>query len=218
MNESEISNFVRMKDGVCSSFITIKQAFYSIDGNKISNQDFVDLIKKVYQSAKTELRLKWRKQVKGRFHDEPDLNNEADLLSLFLPEDGKYYALSLCLDASFYWFDSNNESIGQILLPGGCIIDCIKWVYDGTSANVSINLYYEFNLFSNHICSVGTWGTTTPELTYFEPAAILNRKMMRDFAKKTSEETGMITEFSTQKNRVIPYDMYGYLDNADYKL
>lgn len=118
-----------------------------------------------------------------------------------------------------YWYDVKSNSVTIISLPGGCTMGFSQSPFTAMSSNVTIYINYEFNLFSNHICSLDSWGTINPKLTYFEPAAKLNREMVRNFAKKIVESTGMIPDFSTHKNRVIPYDLeYGYLDDADYRL
>jgi hypothetical protein len=113
-------------------------------------------------------------------------------------------------DIPVYWFDQTTRKLGKSLMPQGCHIVFYN------SPDFCILVYYEYFLFTNHLYKRSVERIPGVPPLYFEPAAKLNRDLLRNFAKAVEEKFPMLyVEFSSEVDTKPPYDKYGFPDDAD---
>lgn len=130
-----------------------------------------------------------------------------------------YFSIIFFMDYNVYTYSNNRLDI--LSLERSICVHYIRSPksYGNLKHHIlnSISLNFEHHLFSNHISTAETFGTIEPEFLYFEPAAKLNRLLIRNFAFEIKNIFPDLTiEFSAYKTRIRPYDNYGFLENADY--
>lgn len=216
--EKKIHSFVELKQGICSTAAEVGYNFFSEYGKKIENHEKKSLLLDFYLSAKAILGLQWRHQIKDYDieYEYPLLQAEEDLLNIDFEKPITSNSFSVLFDIPIFWFDEDTNKISKVILPGGFVFRFTILPFNPIASNIAIHATFCFNLFSKHILPLDYWVTTAPKLYYFEPAARLNRQLIRSFATKVSEKANLIVEFSPSKNWVFPKDDFGYLDGADY--
>jgi hypothetical protein len=169
---------------------------------------FVDF----YQFAKKHFDLRWV------YKDTSDIGlnkvsvpilQEKDLFDLTSTPD-EQIQLNTFFDIPVYWFDQASGQLGKSLMPHGCYIDF--WIYP----RFCISVHYEFFLFTNHLYKRSVERLPGVPPLYFEPAAKLNRDLLRSFAKAVEQKFPMLyVEFSSEVDTKPPYDKYGFPEDAD---
>ena len=137
-------------------------------------------------------------------------DSENDFLSLSIDEK-EILNIPILFDMPVFWYNNETDELGQSVLPGA-----VEMIFS-TFPDSVIFTHFNFALFSNHIRRVDPYDMVKPELYYFEPAAKLNRELMRNFALTMKENyPDLIVELSTDRYRVYPRDDFGFLDGADF--
>jgi hypothetical protein len=191
---------------------SIGQMFYF--GGKTNFNDHIfqtNFFISSYLIAKKTLNVKFRKTdpdtawvVKKTFNTEPDF------LSLSLNEK-EILNIPILFDMPVFWYNNETGKLGKSVLPGA-----FEMIFS-TFPNTVIYAKFHFALFSNHIRRLPPYDESNPMFYYFEPAAKLNRELMRNFALSMKENCQeLIVELYTDRYPAYPRDDYGFLDGADF--
>ena len=110
-----------------------------------------------------------------------------------------------------FWYNNETDELGKSILPGA-----FEMIFS-TFPDTVIYTHFRFSLFSNHIRRLPPFDESKPKLYFYEPAAKLNRELMRNFALSMKENwPELIVELDTDRYPVYPRDDYGFLDGADF--
>jgi hypothetical protein len=138
------------------------------------------------------------------------LDNQTEDINILDKNSEEALTATIYFDVSAYWYDEELKQIEKVVLPGGGNI--VMYTHPRTV----VHLYYMYNWFGNHIVREWPFIDKNESLYYFEPAAKLNRQMMRNLSAAIQKAfPDIIVEFETHRCRTFPYDNFGFMDNAD---
>jgi hypothetical protein len=167
-----------------------------------------------YQLAKEKLNLKWVYVEPYKTFCEGakwsiEIKQEQDLFDLlYNPSDR--VVLHVYFDVPMYWYDQVTGQLGKSFMHEGCYISFNNY------PTFHISVGYGFFLFTNHLYKRSVERLPGVPPLYFEPAAKLNRDLLRNFAKAVEQKFPMFyVEFSSEVDTKPPYDKYGFPDDAD---
>lgn len=170
-----------------------------------------ELFLKIYEYSKTALDLRWNVKHSCKvdpFFDYP-INNEKELLSIPL-KSPDYISFNILLDIPMFWYDHKIELLGKSIMPGG-----IRITFSNYPRFVMF-IHIEFLLFTNHLQCRDNSSPISKEYLFFEPAAVLNRKIFREFAMGLEKYFPQIDSFFHSEESTVPqFDKYGFPDNAE---
>lgn len=143
-------------------------------------------------------------------------NAENDLFDIKLKSElFSSFSIFIYLDYPVYWYIDN--ALKKEMLERSILVNILFSIDSKKRPEFSISINFEHHLFSNNITTSETFGTIEPEFLNFEPAAFINRLIIRNLAFEIKNIFPDLTiEFSADKTRIRPYDNYGFLENADY--
>lgn len=185
---------------------------YSFDFRADKNRSCDLIIKEIYRHFISKLDLSLR-EIDTNFELENNLDDIQFLNYNFdLHRNG---FIHFEFDIPFIWFNYLNNNFSQIELPRGCKLS----VYLNDKLDVPINIVLKlyFNLFSNNLLSVATYGKNEKELYYFKPAARVNRAIVRNAIIEIKlKYPDVIIEFSNEIGWFNNFDEYGFTEKTDF--
>jgi hypothetical protein len=138
------------------------------------------------------------------------LDDQTEDINILDKNSEEALTATVYFDVSAYWYDQESKQMEKVVLPGG--IDVVMYTHPNTVAYI----HYRYNWFGNHIVRERPYYDRDESLYYFEPAAKLNRQMMRNLSAAIQKAfPDIIVEFETHRCRTFPYDNFGFMDNAD---
>lgn len=208
--------FIRIsaETGVVTSPFDITHMFYfDKDPAKANNHLFqADFFKKAHLIAKNTLDLSYKgTNLFTSWGVSKVFETESAFMEMSV-NNKETLNIPTLYDIPVYWYNNETKELGKSILPGA-----FEMVFL-TFPETTIFVHYEFSFFSNHIRRLPPYNDYSPEFYYFEPAAKLNRELMRTFTSTMAKNyPSLIIEFATDRCSVHPRDDFGFLDGADFK-
>ncbi len=180
---------------------------------KLLSSDRMNIFKAIYNLCITRLGARFNSF--GDFSSSLSLSNESDFLNYIIKEP-QFFTLDILLDLPVLFYHSDVNKLEEIVLKQAIYLVFFSVIDEQFGAKYGIAIHFEHNLFSNHIATKETFGTSNPKLVNIEPAAIINRLKARNLALEIKASMPFFEiEFSAYKTRIRPYDKYGFLEGAD---
>lgn len=204
-------NFTRSSNTI-SAAADIGQTFYFNNNPKFNDHVFrTDFFRSSYLIAKKILNLRFRGiNLSPGWVVNKKFETEQGFLSLSIIEKERL-VIPLFFDMPVYWYNNETDELGKSVLPGAFEMTFM------TSPHTIIFTHFNFAHFSNHIHRAYPFDEIIPKPYYFEPAAKMNRELMRNFALSMKENyPDLIVELITDRYPVYPRDDFGFLDGADF--
>lgn len=186
--------------------------FISIHGSKVKsyNSQIKEIYKLIVQNLKLSLKeCETNFEIKNILPEIEFLNYDLD--------NSKNGTIHFNYDVTFYWYDYMNKNISEIILPRGCKVSIHK--NDKLEVPINIVLRFYFNLFSNNLLSVPTFGKYERELYSFKQAARINRALVRSIILELKlKHPEMDVEFYNDIRYLTHFDVNGFTDATDIVL
>lgn len=188
------------------------EVYYSLSIHTSKIRSFNIQMKEIYKHLVSKLTISL-KTIDTNFALE-NISNEISFLNYNF-DNNENGTINFKYDISFYWFNYIENSINEIWLPRGCKISIYK--NDKLDYPLHIVLRFYFNLFSNNLLSVATYGKYEKELYYFKPAARINRAIVRNIILELKFKHPEIEiEFSNEIGWLTNFDEFGFTEETDY--
>ncbi|HMS30446.1 MAG TPA: hypothetical protein PKD32_11380 [Saprospiraceae bacterium] len=182
---------------------------YSLNISNSNSLNYQNQILNIYNQLKDSLQLTFKNIETVNYNS---IQTENEFLNMTFQNNGSVFIEN---DIQLYWFDYIKNTISEICLPKGCKLSIYK--NDNLEYPISIVLRFYFNLFSNNLVSVESYGKYEKELYYFKPAARINRAIVRNAILELKIKHPEIEiEFNNEIGWLSNFDEFGFTEETDF--